>query len=124
MAKRVLSVIWFDGHQWTRYADCRVTDSNTVVLPDGEIASDLFVMVDAETAVLLTDRPSLLTQADFQAARRRVIFSSLWANDSDLMSLARNAMAVASFVLLLVEWFSVNGLSSQIAAVAAKVVGK
>lgn len=114
-------LLTYDGRQWTVYDDVVRSDMNTLRYDLGELSIDLVTVVRPGLYVVAADKVELLKEADFHIARKRVAFGSIFQNTSDIMSFARDAVVFGGFVVMLLVFFTVEGLSGQLGHIATVV---
>lgn len=108
------TLVVYDGEQFTAYDDVRRSDVNTLLFDGGEVSVDLVRVVRPGLYVYAADELQLLKETDFHSARRRVIFASLFQNNTDIMEFARQAALWVQLAVTLLTWFSVQSVSGSV----------
>lgn len=115
--KDACTVVHFDGAQWTAYDAVRTPQGTfkTTAPERLELSGDVAIPAGRDVYVLATDRVTLLGEADFHRARRRVILSALFDNSSDLMEWGRNIAAAVAVVVAFLTYTQVSSMASSLA---------
>lgn len=109
------TLVVYNGSQWTAYDGVTRSDVNTLRYADGEVSIDAVTVVRPGLYVLCAGEIALLSETDFHAARRRVIFASLFQNTTDIMEFAKQAAIFVVLAVSLLSWFNLQSVSGAVA---------
>lgn len=110
-------MLHYDGSQWVIYS-CAIESGG--ILRDSlgrEFMADACTAVRDDLYVLAASPVTLLSESDFLAARKRVVFRSLFENNSDVMDLIRNIGFWIVVALAVIVYFRVAGMASDLQTV-------
>lgn len=119
-----VSVVLYDGRR-AETVVCESTSDGTLRTlkrsPRLEFPVDVAIPTGGGSYLVLAETTTLLAESDFHAARRRVVLSSLFSNQSDWMEWLRNIGSAVAVAASMVTWLTVSGMSGDVHAILVLV---